>query len=161
MLALRSVSIDDIIPSPRYITTRTLLKPEDIARSQCLDLEWSQLVVNAENDEGTNVTKALYVHLMKVYNKEKRFDFSQMLTKYATCIPSAWEILINGHWVPVNMSFTSGVFNGKIVPKSQTIGLPYNRNIARDSLRRTYEITKLDYCQQVNVLMSFKTLQLV
>jgi len=59
------------------------------------------------------------------------------------------------------MSFTSGVLNGKIVPKSQTIGLPYNRNIARDSLRRTYEITKLDYCQQVNVLMSFKTLQLV
>ena len=149
-LTLRSVSIDAVIPCPVNITKTIVLKPKDIARSKCLDFNWSHIAVVAEYDETTCVAQALYIYLMKIFNKEKGFDFSKMLTTYATCIPSAWEILINEHWIHVNMSFTSGVINGRIVPRSENIAAPSDRNRALHSLYKTYAITQMDYCKQVN-----------
>jgi len=94
--------------------------------------------VIAEYDEGTNATQALVIQLIKVFNKEKTFDFSQMLTIYATCIPSEWEIFVNGHWFPVNMGFTSGVLNGRVHPESDTIC-----NSQRPEINMLYKRTQL------------------
>jgi len=146
LLSLMSISIDGIVPSPKYITKE---KAKNMVRSRCLDLKWSKIIVIAEYGEDTNVTRALYVTLIKTFNNEKELDFSKTLTKYTACIPSAWEILINGRWIPVNMSFTSGAFNGRIVPSSETIGRPSTR--ITNSFYRTYSITKTDYCKQVNM----------
>ena len=151
MLVLRSISIDAIIPAPRYIKTIRVFNPEDMARSDCLDFDWSQMTVVAEYYENTNVTHALSIYLIKLFNNEKGFSFSQMLTKYAKCFPSAWEILINGQWVQANMSFTSGVLNGRMVSKSAPIGIPANPERSSLRLYKSYQITKLDYCQQVNI----------
>ena len=149
-LTLRSMSIEAVIPCPVNITKTKVLKPQDIARSKCLDFNWSHISVVAEYDETTCVTQALHIYLIKIFNKEKEFDFSQMLTTHATCIPSAWEILISGHWIPVNMSFTSGFVNGRIEPKSKYIAAPSDLQGAFNSLYRTYAITQMDYCKQVN-----------
>jgi len=148
-LTLRSISIDGIIPFPRYITKECYLQPENMIRSKCLDFKWSYIAVIAEYDEGTNATQALVIQLIKVFNQEKTFDFSQMLTKYATCFPSEWEIFVNGHWFPVIMGFTSGVLNGRVHPESETICNSQRPEI--NMLYKTYSITKMDYCTQVNI----------
>jgi len=109
------------------------------------------MTVVAEYGEDKNVTHALFIYLIKLFNSETKFDFSKMLTKYkSTCIPSAWEILINGHWIHVNMGFTSGVLNGRIKLKTAAIGRPERPERNPKRLYRTYKITKMDYCKQVS-----------
>jgi len=149
VLTLSSIFIDGIIPSPRYITKENKYKPENMVRSECLDLKWSFISVIAEYDEETNTTQSLAVHLIKMFNNEKDFNFSQTLTKYATCIPSEWEMLINGHWFPVHMGFTSGVLKGRVTTKSDLICTSKQQDTSM--LHKTYQITKMDYCKQVNI----------
>jgi len=148
-LILTSINIDGIVPSPRYIMKENYFKPENMVRSRCLDFKWSYIAVIAEYDEETNATQALNLHLIKIFNNEKEFDFSHMLTKYATCIPSEWEILVNRHWFPVSMGFKSGVLNGRIEPKSETLCSSTLDDF--NMLYKTYPITKMDYCEQVNI----------
>ena len=154
-LTLSSIFIDGMIPLPMYITKENFFKPENMVRSKCLDFQWSYIAVIAEHDAETNSTQALTIHLIKFFNNEKIFEYSQMLTKYATCIPSGWQILVNGHWFRVDMGFTSGVLNGRNNPKSNTlISVTRRGGITNFSsmLFTMYTITKMDYCKQVTLI---------
>jgi len=156
MLTLKSISMDGIIPSPRFLPQHFISKPEDMARSKCLDFNWTQMSVVADYNEDENVTQGVSIYLMKLFDSEKEFDYSRMLTQYRSmCIPSAWEILINGHWIHVKMGFTSGVLNGRTKPISTTVVKPVLPVRDSNKVYRTYRITKMDYCKQVHILDSF------
>ena len=122
----------------------------NMLRSRCLDFKWTYFGLFALNDPDSKVTHALRLRLMKVYAPEKEQRFLQLLSRiHDECIQSPWEIRLNGQWLSVNFTFLSVQPYGREDPTMNTIAeLSTTPRTLKDV---PYDISKLDYCQQVSL----------
>jgi len=142
----------DIKDNVTLITMQGLkAKGKIMLQSRCLDLKWTYVVLQSLNDIVLDSSYTLRIILIKIYAMEKELLFSQMLSSVRGCAQSTWEISVDGRWLFVNFTFPSVQQYGREDPKVKVLTVSSLTtapiNVKKDV---PYEISKLDFCEQVS-----------